>query len=518
MNASILSRRNFLAATAGMAAAAAATRSAAQTTRILRTCANNPFQVFDPPNRISDTNESVMTSIFGGLVRWKPGNEWGWELDLAASVEQVDPTHIKFQLKPGIPWSNGYGEVTAEDVKFSYERIADPAFHASYRTDWDALDHVEITDAHAGVIILKRPFVPLWTTTMPSGSGLIMCKAAVEKLEGKKFTLDPPATCGPYRIQKIEPQRMCVLERNPLWPGKKPWFDEIHFLPIVDTNAAETAFDAGELDYTTVPIGSVPRLRNGPPAHGKLRVSQSLNYWWLGMQSEAGPFADIRVRKAAQLAVDVDAIIQGAFSGVPARATGIVAPGLVGHRPANLVKGPDYDKARQLLAEAGHGNGIKTTITVRNSAEFTNAAVIASASLAKAGIDAEVVPSDPGAIDAMATDKNGAWKRMGMIINRFSSQADPSWATAWFVSSQIGQWNWERFASPEFDRLHEEAKSELDEGKRNAMYIHMQDLMEQSGSYVFLTHGVNASLARDTIIAGLSPDGLRQNFRDFTAG
>ena len=104
-----------------------------------------------------------------------------------------------------------------------------------------------------------------------------------------------------------------------------------------------------------------------------------------------------------------------------------------------------------------------------------------------------------------------------MIINRFSSQADPSWATAWFVSSQIGQWNWERFRNPEFDRLHEEAKSELDVNKRNAVYIHMQDLMEESGSYVFLTHGVNASLVRDTIQPGLSPDGLRQNFRDFTA-
>src|SRR5215472_17043113 len=117
-------------------------QAAAQNTKILRSVANNPFQVFDPPNRMSDTNESVMTSIFGGLVRWNPGNAWGWELDLAASVDQVDPTHIRFQLTPGIPWSNGHGEVTADDVKFSYERSADPAFHASYRTDWDALDRV----------------------------------------------------------------------------------------------------------------------------------------------------------------------------------------------------------------------------------------------------------------------------------------------------------------------------------------------------------------------------------------
>ena len=359
-----LSRRGFLGSAAAVAGAG---RAAAQDKKVLRTRAGNPFQVFDPPNRISDVNESVMTSIFGGLVRWKPGNEWGWELDLADAVEQVDPTHIKFRLKPGIPWSNGYGEVTADDVKFSYERIADPAFHASYRTDWDSLDRVDVTDTHSGVIVLKQPFAPLWTTTMPSGSGLIMCKAAVEKLDGRKFTLDPPATCGPYRIAHLEPQRLLVLERNPLWPLAKPPFDEIHYMPILDSNAAETAFQAGEIEYTDVPMSSVPRLRKTPPPHARLRVSPSLNYWWLGMQSEAGPFADIRVRKAAQLAVDVDAIIQGAFSGVPERATGIVAPGLVGHRPANLVQGPDYARAKQLLAAAGFADGLKTTITVHNS-------------------------------------------------------------------------------------------------------------------------------------------------------
>jgi ABC-type transport system substrate-binding protein len=67
----------------------------------------------------------------------------------------------------------------------------------------------------------------------------------------------------------IEPQRMCILERNPLWPGKKPYFDDIHFLPVIDTNAAETAFDAGDVDFTTVPI----TVRNRPCQEGGRRLS-----------------------------------------------------------------------------------------------------------------------------------------------------------------------------------------------------------------------------------------------------
>jgi peptide/nickel transport system substrate-binding protein len=189
---------------------------------------------------------------------------------------------------------------------------------------------------------------------------------------------------------------------------------------------------------------------------------------------------------------------------------------MLGHRVAKLMKSPDYDKAKQLLAEAGHGSGFKTKIVVRNSTEFTSAAQIIAASLAKAGITAEVETQDPSAMLAMADDKNGAWKQMTMYIQRFNNEADPSWATAWFVSSQIGLWNWERFSNAEFDRLDVEGKSEADPAKRGAMYVRMQDLMEESGSYVFLAHPVNASIYRDTIKPALTPDGLRQIFRDYT--
>ena len=94
-------------------------------------------------------------------------------------------------------------------------------------------------------------------------------------------------------------------------------------------------------------------------------------------------------------------------------------------------------------------------------------------------------------------------------------QPDPAWATAWFVKSQIGEWNWERFANEEYDTLHVAGLSELDPKKRDQLYRRMQDLMEESGAYIFLTHGVNAAIYRDTIKPSLSPDAQRMLFRDF---
>ena len=511
---STLPRRSLLAGSAAFGASALIP-AAAQSPKILKTRSALDVAVLDPPNRISVTDGDVMRAIFSGLVTLKPGDTWDWEKDISVSIEQVDPTHIKFQLRPGVPWTNGFGEVTAEDVKFSYERYIDPNFKAAYRTDWDSLDHVEITDTHSGIIILKRPFVPLWASTLPAASGMIMCKKAVEALDGKRFTLEPPATSGPYKIKKLEQRRSITLERNPLWPGRKPAFDEIQYVQIVDANAAEIAFQANEIDFTQLPLASISRMRKSPTPHSKLVVQPALAYWWLGMQSEVGVFSDIRVRHAIQYAVDVDTVLEGAFFGAAERATGIIAPGLVGHRPANKIATRDTAKARALLTEAGYPNGFKTSIGARNSTEFLSAAQIVSASLAEVGITAEVIPLEASAQRAQAIDKNGAWKQMGLHILRFTMQPDPSWATAWFITSQIGEWNWERFSNPEFDQLDTAAKSELDPVKRGAMYVRMQDLMEDSGSYVFLTHGSIASIYRDSLKPALSPDGQFQIFTGF---
>jgi len=96
-----------------------------------------------------------------------------------------------------------------------------------------------------------------------------------------------------------------------------------------------------------------------------------------------------------------------------------------------------------------------------------------------------------------------------MHVTRFSMAPDPSWATVWFTKAQIGEWNWERFADPEYNELHEKALRESDAAKRGAMYVRMQDIMEDSGAYVFLTHGVNPILHRDHFVPGLQPDNNR---------
>jgi peptide/nickel transport system substrate-binding protein len=502
------SRRQVLAGSAALGAAALMRPrfSSAADSSTLKVRDYSDIEVLDPMNMKSAPDNDVMRCIFNGLVRQKGGDDWAWELDAAQEIKQLDDKHISFTLKPGIVWSNGFGEMSADDVKFSYERIADPKNESPYKDDWAVLDKVEVKDKLSGVIVLKEAFAPLWLSTLPTASGMVLCKAAVEKAGGK-FTTTVPASSGPYMIKDWQPKQKTTLARNPDWKGDKPEFDEVVIFPIDDDKTAELGFEAGDIDFTWVSVSSIGRLEKTPPKGGKIVRKPSLAYVWMGMNNEAKPFDNQKVRRAIQLAVDVPGVLDAAYFGAAAPSTGIIAPGLVGHRDKNLYA-RDVAKAKALLAEAGMADGFECTLDILNKQERVNAAQAIQAQLAEIGVKVTIQQHDSGTFWTLGDQKSGdSWKKIQLILDRFSMEPDPSWATVWFTPEQIGVWNWERWNSPEFGELHKKALVELDPAKRDVMYKHMQDLMEESGSYVFLTHEGVGVLYRETIVPAIWPNG-----------
>ena len=146
--------------------------------------------------------------------------------------------------------------MTTEDVKFSFERIIDPDLDAAYADDWATLDHVEIIDKYNGKIVLKEPFAPLWTSTLPVGSGTIISKKLVEEIGSKGFATNIIGS-GPYMFDEWRPQEMVILKKNPDYFGEEPYWDEIHLIPIEDDKAAEVAPRSGRprLDPHQHPLG-----------------------------------------------------------------------------------------------------------------------------------------------------------------------------------------------------------------------------------------------------------------------
>jgi len=504
-----LSRRSLLQSSAalGFAAAARPRLGLAQSGGVLRVRSYSDLQVLDPAHRKAQPEGDIMRCIYTKLIDYKIGDVWGWRPTGAAAIEQVDPTHVKFTLRPGIMFTNGFGEMTADDVKFSYERIADPAEQSEYADDFAQLDHVEVTDKHTGVIVLKEPFAPLWTSSLPAGSGCIVSRKAVEQAGGS-YTTEPPATAGPYVIKSWQPKQRLTLVRNPAWNGEPGGFEEIQIFPIEDEKAAELAFAAGEVDYTALAVSSIPSYQARPEAGVRLIRRPSLDYVWLGMNVAAPPFDDLRVRRAVQRAIDVDEVLEAAYFGLAERATGIIAPGLLGHRPQ--LQGdprPDRDEARALLAAAGHAGGFVCTLDIEAKTERLLAAQIIQANLAEVGIAVEINQHDSGTFWSLGSEAEGDnWRSLQLILQKYGMQPDPAFATAWFTPEQVGIWNWERFSNQEFGALHRRAMVETDPAARDRMYRRMQDLMEQSGAYVFLTHEVNAAVCREEVLPALLPD------------
>ena len=508
-----LPRRSFLQGASALAMAGVASGamprlawSASGGTLRSRTYAD--MRSLDPAFSQGVVDEEIQGPIYNKLIQFKPGPEWGWQLDAAASVEQPDPTHIKFALRDDIGFTNGFGAMTAEDVKFSYERIIDEKLESTNSPDWGPLDHVEVTGEREGTIVLNKPFQPLWALSLPYITGNIVSKKAFEQAGGRIGT-EPVATSGPYMHKSWEPKQKTTLVRSPDWKGQAPAFDEIQIFHIDDEKIAEIAFEADEIDFTRVSLGSLERLKASPPENSTIAEFPSLYYVWVGMNMDNPKLQNKKLRQAIQYAIDVPSIMEAAYFGVAKPSTGIIAPGLAGNRPASMVPPEaDFAKAKQLLDESGESN-VKLAIAVLNKSVNVTTAQIIQANLAQIGVELEVQLHEGATFWTLGDENAGeAWKDLELILNRYSMTPDPYYATAWFTTDQVGVWNWERFRSAEFDKLHADAQAELDNEKRSAMYRKAQDLMEESGAYRFITHEASPVIYRNTLKPALRPDGL----------
>jgi peptide/nickel transport system substrate-binding protein len=517
-----LDRRRLLggaSALAGAAALAGAQRPAWGATKSITVRSGADIQILDPAFRLSGNEDDVMNCLTNRLVRFTPNDpSWKIENQFAEEISQLDDLTVKFRIKKDVPWSDGFGVTTTEDVKYSFERIAGiTGLKADYVVDWQALKEVEVIDEVTGIIHMKEPYAALWNSSLPYGSGNIVCKAAVEALPEKRFTTQVPAYNGPYRIREWQPKQKLVLEPNPDWPGEKAPFDELTIIPIEDPKAGEIAFAAGEVAITGIDPSSIADLR----ADSTLLTFPPNAYVWLGMNAEEqtadgkpGPLQDINLRRAIQLGVNVEDVLAAAWYGEAQPATGIVAPGLPGHREKNIY-GYDPEKAKQLVKDGGY-EGITLQLACQNVQWSTSAAQVIAANLADIGLTIEVNPMDSGTFWVLGFADSPTVMTNQLILNRFTMAPDPSWATEWFTNHQIGIWNWERFRSDEFEKLNSDGLREMDKAKRQEIYARMQDLMEESGAYKFLTHGVNAYIYNHAKLKpALGPDGQNQSLRDF---
>jgi peptide/nickel transport system substrate-binding protein len=468
----------------------------------------------DPPFQLSGAENMVSRAIFQRLLQLKTDGSWDTKLDAAEYFEAVDDTHYAFRLKTGRMFSNGFGEMTADDVKFSFERIIDPNLNAINAPDMGTLSQVEVHDRYSGTLVLKSPYAAF----IPIGVAgyAIMSRKAVMSVGGR-FIVIPPCCSGPYLFRDWQAKRKTILVRNPLWKGPEAAFEEIHVYAMSDAKSSEMAFEAGQLDCAEISVESVEPFKTNMPPDSFIELHPSGRNFWLGMNQSNPALKDLRVRKAIQYAVDVEAVVEATWFGLAEPSMGPIPRGMLGCRDRTLIpaKG-DADKARSLLKEAGVKLPLRLRLDVNSDSREVTAVQVIQWSLKKVGIEVDIRTQDSSTFLSLGSEEAGdQWQDVQLFFQSFIGGADPYYSLVWFTSKQMGQWNWERFSDEEFDHLNDRALATTDEVERGQMYQRMQDIMEESGCYRFISNGVMPQIVRKTIKPVFTPDGyaLMRGFR-----
>jgi ABC-type transport system substrate-binding protein len=341
----------------------------------------------------------VLSNIFEGLTLYDPktlqpipGIAEKWDIS-------SDGLKYTFHLRKGVRFHNGR-EVTADDVLFSFNRLADPKQATTYATGL-ILGSVEgfndVSSGKAtemtGVKAIDPSTVEI-TLTQPDSSFLAQLTMVPAAIIPKEAVADPqkfdetPVGTGPFMVKEWVRQDHITLDANPDYWGGKPQIDEVIMRVIPLKSEALVEFQAGNLDFVVVPPSDVARLKADPSLQGRIQDQAIVSIFWLKYNLNRPPLDNLKVRQAMDFAIDRDSIVKQILQGQGAVANGPIPPGLSAYDPNYKYYTFDIDKAKSLLSEAGFPNGIDLEIRTWNDEVETRVLTAVQAMWAQAGIRA----------------------------------------------------------------------------------------------------------------------------------
>jgi peptide/nickel transport system substrate-binding protein len=372
-------RHILLAAVCGLAMAAGA--KAAETEITLGMQLEPPH--LDPTaGAAAAIREVTYANVYEGLTRFAadgsilPGLASSWEI-------APDGLSWVFNLRPGVTFHDGT-PFTAEDVAFSFERaMAEDSTNAQKQL-FEGINSVNVIDDVTVEIGLDAPKGSL-LFNLAWGDAVILSPASAETNRTN------PVGTGPFRFaQWVQGDRVELVAYEDYW-GEKPKLEKVTFKFISDPTAAFAAMMAGDLD--AFPVFPAPENLAQFEADPRFQVvvGTTEGETILAINNARAPFDDIRVRQAIAHAIDRQAIIDGAMFGYGTPIGSHFAP----HHPAyeDLTGLSEYDpeKARALLAEAGHAGGFATTLALPPPSYARRGGEIVASQLRAVGIEPQIV-------------------------------------------------------------------------------------------------------------------------------
>lgn len=455
----------------------------------------------DPAVLTSVTDKQMATNLFEGLVRYRLGTVRVEPALAEKWTSTPDGKTWTFALRRGVRFQKGYGELTARDVKFSLERILDPALKSSYATLMKSIDKIEAVDDRTVRIVLREADPAFLDKLANTYTSVVSEKAVRER--GEKFAHDPVGT-GRYQFDRWAPQQETVYTAFDEYWGGRPKLARVRYISIPDATTMYNAFDAGNVDLIQV---TNPDKLQKYRQNRQMVVNEvpGLITRFMGTSRKYKPFDDKRVRLAMLHAVNKEQIVSGVFGGLSTPAKCILAPGVEDALTTCTQYAYDPPLARRLLSEAGHAGGVHTTFFVPNIDRFSKPAIVIQEQLRAVGIYPEIQVMEAQSFLAKLRSSEG----MPMYILSRGQDATPDRVLfSWFSTKGIPQDNWANISIPDVDRWLDEATTTLDAAKRRDAFFKVQRRIVEEAYYVFLDHE-NMIFAMPARVKGFAGDPQR---------
>lgn len=359
-------------------------------------------------------------------------------------------------------------QVTAEDVLYSYRRIADPkgTFRAKASLEPIDLAASRAVDATTVEFKLKRPYAEFPNVLAAFGAYIVPKDAA---------TFDKPIGSGPFSFVSFKPGSSLVVKRNDAYWEGAPHLDELEFVIATEESARVSALLGGQVEYAHELNPATARTHEGKGKIEVVRLPGSAMQGFV-MKTDRAPFDDKRVRQAFFLIADRKELVDGALSGAGEIGNDLFGKGCQYYASSLPQRTQDLEKARALLKEAG-AEGLKLTLDTAPAATgFVEAAGIFKEQAAEAGVTVEV----------KVGNKDTYWKDI-LNSGTFASYRSGAMPIESHISQRLltgSTTNATKWQQKDFDDLYQQAQSTRDAAQRAALYERMQRRLYDEGGFL----------------------------------
>jgi peptide/nickel transport system substrate-binding protein len=503
---------NWALTALAMAALASNAASAQGTLRIGMTASDIPLTT-GQTDQGGEGMRFMGYTVYDGLVNWDLSS-FDKPSDLVPGLAEsygVDPadaskTRWIFKIREGMKFHDG-SEFTADAVVWNFDKLLkndspqyDQRQSAQGRSRIPAVASYKAVDKYTLEIITKSP-----DASLPYQLAWIMMSSPAqwEKL-GKSWEAfaKTPSGTGPWKLTLFAPrERAEMVPNKDYWDkARVPKLDKLVLLPLPEPNARVAALRAGQVDWIEAPApDAVASLKS---AGFKIVTNAYPHNWtWHLSRVEGSPWNDVRVRKAANLAVDREGMKE-LLSGLMIPAEGFMPPGHQWFGKPSFKLKLDQAEAKKLLKEAGYGPGkplvLKALISPSGSGQMQPLPMneFIQQNLAEVGIklDFEVVEWNQliniwraGAADPSA--------KGGQSLNFTYFIQDPFTGFIRHMQCNLKAptgTNWGHYCDPEMDKLLDQVRNTFDPKEQSAVLQKVHEKVVDEALFLMVTHDVNA--------------------------